>query len=152
MANAILWKDSFQTIGGTKVLGSELNSLANGSVSGLSGSGDGAAYDNGTNLYQYAAFRLNVTFGSTPSSGGYINVYEVIAPDGSTYGSSAAVVQMRFVCAIPVNASTSAQVLDSPIVFLRPAPGKYALENKSGVAFPSSGSSLYLYPNADEVQ
>ncbi len=150
MANKVLWDAALASRG--NALASELNSLANGSVSGLSGSGTGVAIDNATNLDQYGLFRLSVTFGSSPSSGGYVNVYEVIQADGSAYGSSAATVQMRFICSIQVNASTSAQVLDSPLVPLRPASSKYALENKTGVSFPASGSTLALFTADDEVQ
>ena len=150
MPNKILWNDP-PTSRGT-VLASELNSLANGALSGVSGSGTGSPVDNATNLDQYGLFRLSVTFGSNPSAGGSINVYEIIAADGSTYGSSAAAVQMRLVCSIPVNASTSLQVIDTPPILLRPALSKYAIENKTGVAFPASGSTLTLFTANDEVQ
>lgn len=150
MPNKILWEQPYVSRG--TVLASELNSLANNGISGVSGSGTGVAIDNATNLDQYGTFRLSVTFGSNPSAGGSVNVYELVSVDGSTYGSSAATTQLRFLCAIPVNASTSAQVLDSPLVLLRPAASKYVLENKTGVAFPASGSTLALYTANDEVQ
>lgn len=148
MANKILWDAGLTSRG--NVLSTELNSLSNGSVSAV---GSNVSNVNDVNLDQYGMFELNVTFGSAPSSGGYVNIYETIAPDGTNYGSTdEAFTQMRFVCSIPLRANTAAQRLHSPMVMLRAAKAKYALENKSGVAFPASGSTLALFTANDEVQ
>lgn len=144
MPTAVKWAG--YTDRGT-VLSTELNSLANDAISSL-----GTALANQTNKDQYATFELSVTFGTAPSTGGYVNLYEVIAPDGTNDGSSANAVQMRLVCAIPVHATTSAQRLHSGLVTLRPARSKYALENKSGQAFPSSGSTVKVFTTNDEIQ
>lgn len=143
--NAIKWETTFTSR--STVLTTELNALAIDALSAL-----GTEINNGTNLDIYGMFELAVTFGTNPSAGGYINVYEAIAPDGTNYGSSAATMQLRLVASIPVNASTSAQRLHSGLFTMRPAKTKYLIENKAGFAFPASGSTLTLFTENEEVQ
>lgn len=149
MASSVLWKTP--TSRGT-VLTTELNSKADGDVSAL-----GTALDNATNKDQYGFFELVVTYGTAPAAGKYVNVYEVISLDGTNYGDSnsgaaADTAQMKFVCAIPVKQTTSAQRLHAGPFLMRPFKTKYALENKAGVATASSGNTLSVYSTDDEGQ
>jgi len=148
MANQVLWDAAY--VDRSTVLTTELNSLAN-----LSRTNAGTEIANQTNLDQYGKVELNVTFGSAPSAGGFINVYMVNAPDGTNYedgSSSADPGSHKLVAVIPVKAVTSAQRVTSRLFGLEPAKTKFIVENKSGQAFPSSGSTLKLYTANDEVQ
>lgn len=148
MANAIKWEASWTSR--STVLTTELNSLGNGSRTNA-----GTELANQTNLDQYAKVELQVTFGSAPSAGGYVQIHMVTAPDGSNYEDGSSSVDPGLhtvVCSIPLRAVTSAQRLTSPVFALQPAKTKFILYNGSGQAFPSSGSTLTLYTDNDEVQ
>lgn len=148
MANAVLWQAAF--VDRSNILSTELNNLANAAYTNA-----GTEIANQTNLDQYGKLELAVTFGSAPAAGGYINIYMLTAPDGTNYedGSSSVVPESRtFVCQIGVRAVTAAQRLTTPLFMLLPAKTKFILENKSGVAFPASGSTVKLYTSNDEVQ
>lgn len=130
------------------VLTTELNSLANGSRTNA-----GTQIDNGSNLDQFGCVELQVTFGSNPSAGAYVAIYAVRAPDDSNYEDGSSSVDPgahRLVATIPVRASTSAQRLSSQVFPMDPSKTKFILLNKTGQAFPSSGSTLKLYTNNDE--
>lgn len=145
MANAIKWAAASSR--GT-VLTTELNSLASAALSGV-----GSVLDNATNKDQYGRLELNVTFGSSPAAGGYVDIYEVIAPDGTNYGSAAAVAQLQApVASIAVNASTSAQRVASALFAMSPFLTKYLLVNRTSVSFPASGTTVNLYTTNDEIQ
>lgn len=148
MANAIKWEAAWSDRG--TVLGSELNSLASGSRTAA-----GTEVNNASNLDQYGKLELSVTFGSSPSTGGYVQVHMVTAPDGTNYedgDASADPGAHTVVAVLPVRATTSAQRLMSPPFLLQPAKTKFLLVNQAGVAFPASGSTLKLYSANDEVQ
>jgi hypothetical protein len=151
MPSVVNWQSTFASRG--SVLTTELNSLANNALCAV---GANPSNVNDVNLDQYGMFELKVTFASAPTSGGYVNVYEVVSPDGTTYGDATTVAgdagAMRFVGSIGVRAVTTAQVLHSMLAMLRPAKAKYVLENKTGQAFPASGSTLALYTTNDEGQ
>lgn len=143
--NAIKWETTFTSR--STVLTTELNALGIDALTAV-----GTEIANQTNLDIYGLFELAVTFGSSPSAGGYVNIWANIAPDGTNYGSVAATNQLRFVCSIAVNASTAAQRLHSAMVILLPAKTKFLLENKAGVAFPASGSTVTLFTENEEIQ
>jgi hypothetical protein len=125
------------------VLTTELNALANNGRSAA-----GAEIDNGTNLDMYGQLELQVTFGTAPSAGGYVEIYMVNALDGTNYEDGSNTVDPgthKLVDRIPVRAVTTAQRLNGRMLTLEPAKTKFLLVNGSGQAFPASGSTLTLY-------
>lgn len=131
------------------VLTTELNALANGSRTAA-----GTEISNQTNLDEFGKFELSVDFVSAPSAGAYVNVYMVTAPDATNYDDGSATVdpgQHTLIATIPVRADTAAQRLMSPLFMLIPAKTKFILENKTGQAFPASGSTLKLYTANEAV-
>ena len=129
----------------------ELNSLAN-NAGAL-----GAEYDNATNLYLYGQFELNVQFGSSPTAGNTVDLYIIPAPDGTNYddavtGASGSAPASCFAGGFPLRAVTSAQKVPLGVGLTGPVPlpltkFKAFLLNKSGQAFPSSGSTLKMVPS-----
>jgi len=129
----------------------ELNSLAN-NAGAL-----GAEYDNATNLYLFGVFELNVTFGSNPTAGSTVDLYIIPAPDGTNYddavtGASGAAPATAYVGGFPLRAVTTAQKVPLGVgisgpVPLPPVKFKAFILNKSGVAFPASGSTLKMVPS-----
>ena len=125
------------------VLSTELNALANAGRSAA-----GTEVDNGTNLDMYGVLELQVTFGTAPSAGGYVEIYMVTAPDGTNYEDGSNTVDPgthKLVDRIPVRAVTTAQRLSGRLIPLLPEKMKFLLYNGSGQAFPASGSTLKLY-------
>lgn len=150
MASAIKWEAAW--VDRSTVLTTELNALANNGICAA-----GTGYDNTSNLDQYAALELSVDFVSAPTSGGYVNIFLVESLDGTNYSDATTTAGdagiMRFIGAIPLAAVTAAQRIASPFTFmLRPGKAKFVLENKSGQAFPASGSTLKLFTTNDEAQ
>jgi hypothetical protein len=129
----------------------ELNSLAN-NAGAL-----GAEYDNAANLFISAVFELNVAFGSAPTAGNTVDLYIIPAPDGTNYddavtGASGAAPATAYAGGFPLRAVTTAQKvplglgLSGPVP-LPPTKFKAFLLNKSGQAFPASGSTLKMVPS-----
>lgn len=128
----------------------ELNSLAN-NAGAL-----GAEYDNATNLYLFGLFELNVTFGSNPTAGNTVDLYIIPAPDGTNYddattGASGAAPVTSYAGGFPLRAVTTAQKVPLGLgamgyVQLPPTKFKVFALNKSGVAFPASGSTIKMVP------
>jgi hypothetical protein len=137
------------------LLTTELNSLANNNGALQSGS-----YDNrstGSNNFLFGQLELNVTFGSAPTAGNLIDLFLIPAPDGTNYddgagGATPVAPQNCYVGSFIVRAVTSAQKLSmgmpgiQPLIKLPPYHFKALLVQKSGQAFPASGSTLVLYP------
>lgn len=148
MANKILWDDKYTSRG--TVLTTELNALGNGNRTNA-----GTEINNGTNLDQYGKLELLVDFVSAPTAGAFVNIYTVTAPDDTNYEDGSSSVDPgshRLVATIQVRADTAAQRLTSRPFPLEPSKTKFILENKTGQAFPASGSTLTLYTANDEVQ
>lgn len=148
MANAVKWDDPFVAQG--NVLSTELNSLGNGSRTNA-----GTAFDNSASLHQYACLELNVQFGSNPSSGATVDVFMIMAPDGTNYGDGSSSVSpgtQHLIAVIQVNANTNAQRLHSRMFTLPPCKVKFLLNNNTGQSFPASGSTLKLFTANDELQ
>jgi len=130
------------------VLTTELNSLANNGVTAV-----GSELDNAATKNQYGYLQLAVTFASAPTAGGYINVYRVLSLDGSTYPTPTGQLEpTEWVCSIQVDDGTSAQKLNSRLIVVPPFKQKFILENKTGQAFPASGSTLSITMFNDEGQ
>lgn len=133
------------------VLATELNSLANNNVSGLSGAGTGVIFDNTTNLNLYADFVLTVTFGVAPTAGNTCDLYAAWSADGTNYetmpgaGTTLPNAWQR-VGSFSLQTAGTAQVMLLNRVPLSPGKAKFQLVNASGQAFPASGSTVGLYP------
>lgn len=129
----------------------ELNSLAN-NAGAL-----GVEYDNATNLYLFGLFELNVTFGSAPTANNTVDLYLIPCPDGTNYddavtGASGSAPSTSYAGGFPLRAVTSAQKVPLGLgvqgaIPLPPVKFKAFLLNKSGQAFPSSGSTLKMVPS-----
>ena len=125
------------------VLTTELNALANAGRSAA-----GTEINNATNKDMYGQLELQVTFGTAPTAGGYVEIYMVNALDGTNYEDGSNTVDPgthKLVDRIPVRAVTTAQRLNGRMLTLEPAKTKFLLLNGSGQAFPASGSTLTLY-------
>lgn len=130
------------------VLSTELNSLANNAAA------LGTEYDNSSNLYLWATFELNATFGSAPTAGNTVDLYIIPAPDGTNYddnttGASGAAPSTSYVGGFPLRAVTSAQKVPLGVVRrvdLPPTKFKVFVVNGSGQAFPASGSTVKMIP------
>ena len=148
MPNVILWEGAPSALG--NVLSTELNALANGSRTNA-----GTEINNSVNLDKYGWLELDVTFGSAPSADGYVAIYMVTALDGTNYATGSSTAPPgpdTWVLNIPVNAVNTAQIKQVGPIALPPAKLKFLLENKSGRAFPASGSVLKLFTANDEIQ
>ena len=148
MANPLKWEAEPS---GAAALGTELNALANDARTAV-----GSEIANSTALDQYGWLELEVTFGVSPSDAvPHCTVYMVRKPDGTNYEDGSASVQPSpdaYVGAMRVQASTSAQRIVIGPFLIPPFDVKFLLENKTGQAFPATGSTLTFYPGADEVQ
>ena len=125
------------------VLSTELNALASAGRSAA-----GIEVDNGTNLDMFGVLELQVTFGTAPVAGGFIEIYMVTAPDGTNYEDGSDTVDPgthKLIDRIPVRAVTTAQRLSGRLIPLLPEKTKFLLYNGSGQAFPATGSTLTLY-------
>lgn len=142
----------FPESAGATVASTELNSLGsapNGAT--------GAEYDNSASGERWTEglLELNVDFASAPTEGAAIEVYMLFAPDGTNYGNvnTAATPSELYpsrVGSFVVAATSAAQRLHLP-VRLMPFKTKFHFVNRSGQAFPASGSTVTLYPFTTEV-
>ena len=117
-------------------LTTELNSLADGSVSSL-----GSEWDNTSSRYVQAAGEVYLS-SLTPTTGGYIQVFLVAAPNGTNFGD---IVGDRVVARAYLSTSTGAKRYTFENVPLGPWKYKVALENRLGVALASSGNTVKLW-------
>jgi len=130
------------------LLSTELNSLAN-NYGAL-----GAEFDNATGLWLKASFLLTVTFGSNPTAGNTCDLYLIPALDGTNYsdytsGASGYAPGTSYIGGFPLQAKTTIQRVPFGLgqqgaIELPPSKFKVLLINKSGVAFPSSGSTVTM--------
>jgi hypothetical protein len=94
------------------VLNSELSSLANNTLSGLSGSGTGVVLDNTTNADLFGNFEALLTFGTAPTVQTTLDLYAVPSLDGTNYAQIANAPPTEasyLVGSFTVEATTSAQ-------------------------------------------
>ena len=131
------------------VLSTELNALGNDARSAA-----GGLLDNLTNKDQYAWAKLTVDFVSAPSAGAYCQLFMVKALDGTNYEQGSDTVepaQNISVGSFPLLASTAAQHVTIGPFLLPPYKVKFILLNKSGQAFPASGSLVEIFTSNDEA-
>jgi hypothetical protein len=151
----IKWRSSTRSgnASGVDILTTELNSLANNA-----GSAPSTAVPNDTgnvDLDFYVDLELTVTFGSAPTDGFAVECYVVRQIDGSNYedaSSSGPIVPRNgFVGSFLVRNVTTAQRIIIPGVVLPPRDFKLMVVNKTGQAFPASGSKVRGYFYKEQV-
>ena len=148
MATIAYEKAAEQTLATT-----EVNALANGS--GILC----AAYDNGAagNHYLYAQFEINVDFVSAPTLGPLIELYLVPAQNGTNYadttgGATPFVNLDHFVGTFYTQATTAAQRIAltglsmDRLISIPATLFKAYVINRSGQAFPATGSTIKMVP------
>jgi hypothetical protein len=125
----------------------DLNSLANSS-SESTGKVLGSAIDNEADKYMNADFELNLgSFGGTPSSGGYVELYLLYSVDGTNFCDGSTTVDppaTALVGAFAIRANTAAQRITIDGVPLLPFKFKTLLRNKTGQSFNASGNTLKM--------
>lgn len=125
------------------LLTTQLDALANTTYSAV-----GTELDNATNLDRFAIGVLSITWASNPTQDAVINLYAVVAADGTNYesGSSSYRYPYDSFCGVfQAYANTSAQILVTRPFELRPFKTKFAVYNGSGFAFPASGTTVTIY-------
>ncbi len=147
MASTFKWVGSTAT---QYVLQSELNALADGSLSSAS-----HIIDNTEGLYQYGwfSFHLSASSGPVPNAGGYITVYCWPSWDGgTTYPTESASAFANALVTLPtLNGGLQDYTLThaSP-VSLPPVKFKIGLYNKSGVTWVGNGGNQLMIASAYE--
>lgn len=136
----------YRVAAGTSVLSTELNSLANGSTSAVSGS----PYDNTTNLSLYADFELQVTFGVAPTVGDTVDLYMATSLDGTNYevmpaAGTTTPQSWKRIGSFALETTATTQRIHIWRVPLAPGKMQFQVTNNSGTAFPASGSTVKLY-------
>lgn len=144
MADAVTrWKPSARASQPLTVMSTDLNSLANnGAVLATAISNDAA-----DELDLYCDFELNVTFGTNPTENSLVELYLVRAIDGTNYetNSSEGRPKNGYVGGFVVDNVTTAQRLTVPGVLVPPMDFKILVINKTGQAFPASGSTVKAF-------
>lgn len=124
----------------TSYLTTELNSLAS------AGNKIGAAIDNTSAGDMFADFEVVIaTQGGARSAGAYIALYVIPSVDGTNYtmgDDSVDPPATTMVCAIPLDAATTARRIACTHVLIPAGKFKVLLENNTGQAFASSGNTL----------
>ena len=117
-------------------LTTELNSLANGSLSALS-----SAIDNTSNRYQYLALELNLA-SLNPTGTPFVEVYLFPSIDGTNYADGSASLSQCLVASIPVTTGSGAKLSTATGILIPPFLFKLAVRNQTNVSLASSGSTL----------
>lgn len=140
MVAAVKWEDGFGTP--TTLLSTDLNSLANDTMSAAS-----AEYDNGTNLNTLAWFEL-VLGSLTPTGTPRVDLYMTKELDGANYEDApltgGANQGHLFLGSFPLTTSTSAKRISIGPFLLPPCAIKFYLDNQSNVALAASGNTLKM--------
>lgn len=152
MADAVSrWRVGTRSGNPLTLFSTDLNSLANnGAVLSAAVSNDAA-----DELDLYVDLELAITFGTSPTENSLIEVYVVRQIDGTNYetNSSEGRPKNGFVGGFVLDNVTTAQRLILPGVLLPPNDFKLLVINKSGQAFPASGTvikGLFYTTFADE--
>jgi hypothetical protein len=144
MADAITrWQPSARASQPLTVMSTDLNSLAN-SAAVLSAV---LSNDQATELDLYCTFELNVTFAVAPTENSQVELYIVWAIDGTNYetNSSEGRPKNGYVGGFIVDNVTTAQRITVPNVLVPPMDFKIMVINKTGQAFPASGSTVKAF-------
>lgn len=140
MAGDILWS-GYKAAEASR-LTTELNSLANGSVTALS-----AEIDNGTNKYLYADVEVFLNT-ATPTGTPVVDLYLVPTVDGTNYpefdtGASPSAINLNYLVAtLYVKASNATHRAVARQIPVPPGKYKWALRNGTGVALNASSNTV----------
>lgn len=130
------------------LLTTELNALANNTQSAV-----GTALANQTNLDRWCIAVLNVDFVSAPTALSVCELFMVVAPDGTNYEDSTVIPETARVATFQLAATTAVQkVVSNPFRLRGPFPHKPILMNRSGQAFPASGSTVEFHTFNRDIQ
>lgn len=132
------------------VLSTEMNGLLNGSTSNV-----GPTIDL-TSTNRYSKYLLewdnSNTFGGSPSSGGAIIVYRVLALDGTNFSLASSSIlasdNNRIATLLLAAVTNAGQKVPSPGIdgtIMVPAICKFGIRNLSGQSLPGTGNVLRLY-------
>lgn len=124
----------------TNLLTTHLNALADGSYSGL-----GVELDNNSNGDRFAMADLTVDFVSAPTDRAQIELYCVPSLDGTNYPDVTEPSSAHWVASFTVDNTTAAQRLATARFELPPCKCKFLVRNRSGQAFPATGSIVNVY-------
>lgn len=134
------WTDRSASTGGT--VSTELNSLANGAFSAVSG-----IYDNTTNLDEWAAFVIDLA-SLTPTTGAYLQIFLIDSLDGTNYEDAASSTNPgahQLVATVSLTAAVGTRRAVTAAFRLPPGKMKWVLKNSSGVAFAASANTAKLF-------
>lgn len=134
------WTDRSGSTGGT--VSTELNSLANAAFSAVSG-----AYDNTTNLDEWAAFVIDLA-SLNPTTGAYLQIFLVASLDGTNYEDAASATNPgshQLVATVSLTTGAAAKRAITALFRLPPGKMKWVLKNASNVAFAASANTAKLY-------
>jgi hypothetical protein len=122
-------------------LTTELNALANGAFSAA-----GPAYDNTTNLDEYAYCDI-VLASLLPTTGGYLQIFLVVSVDGTTYEDAPSATNPgshQLVATVSLNVTTSAKRVSSKRFEIPPLKFKFVLKNASGAALGATLNTVAM--------
>lgn len=123
-------------------LTTELNSLANGSMTALS-----AEVDNSTNKYLYADVEVALA-SINPTGAPTVDLYLVPTVDGTNYpefdtgASPTAIVLNYLVATLNIKTGSAAHRAIARMIPIPPGKYKWALRNATGVSLAASGSTV----------
>jgi len=141
MAGNFVW--SGYLAASSNVLTTELNSLADGSVTALS-----SEVDNTTNKSMYADLQLDLASLTISSTTAYVDVFIVPTVDGTNYpdwtsGAVANYHQQYYAGSIAVkNVSAAAARANASYIQIPPGKFKWAVRNGTGASLAGSGNTL----------
>jgi hypothetical protein len=139
------WTDRSASTGGT--VGTELNSLANGGFSAVSG-----IYDNTTNLDEWAAFVIDLA-SLTPTTGAYLQIFLIDSLDGTNFEDAASTTNpgiQQLVATVSLNVSASVKRAITAPFRLPPGKMKWVVKNSAGVAFAASANTAKLFTSNEQ--
>ncbi len=122
------------------LLTTQLNALADAAYSAV-----GAELDNGTNLDRFMVAELTADFVSATDDRAAIDLYMIPAVDGTNYADATEPSAYHFVGSFMVDNTTAAQRLVTAPFQLLPCKVKFLVHNRSGEAFPATGSIVNGY-------
>jgi hypothetical protein len=143
MANAIKWAAPASIV---SVLTTELNSLANNTLSAL-----GPVYDNAANKNRF--IDIEVHLGSlTPAAGGYVALYAALAVDGATYGDAKREAMQQVIGVLNLDTAAAVKHTSLRNVPIPPVLMKFYLDNQTGVALAATLNTVKVVSYNEELQ
>lgn len=142
---AAAWTDRSGSTGGT--ISTELNSLANGAFSAVSG-----IYDNTTNLDEWGVVQFDLA-SLNPTTGAYLQLFLVQSLDGTNYEdapSSTNPGSAQLVAYVSLATGAATKRATTQPFRLPPGKFKWVVKNQSGVAFAASGSTGKLFTGNEQ--